>query len=114
MTRMRVAIGCTMALAASTMIAGCQTHSADKAGGDTTVLTLATIDEVNDNGQSYGPQEDAMTKHVARDSSKSDKSAVETTRIIMAIALGRKLGAKRRNRTAERNPETATPVDLAH
>ena len=30
------------------------------------------------------------------------------------VALGRKLGAKRRNRTAERNPETATPVDLAH
>lgn len=56
MTRMRVAIGCTMALAASTMIAGCQTHSAGKAGGDTTVLTLATIDDVNDNGQSYGPQ----------------------------------------------------------
>ena len=56
MTRMRVAIGCTIALAASTMIAACQTHSADKAGGDTTVLTLATIDDVNDNGQSYGPQ----------------------------------------------------------
>ena len=30
------------------------------------------------------------------------------------VALGHKLGAKRRNRTAERNPETATPVDLAH
>ena len=30
------------------------------------------------------------------------------------VALGRKLGAKRRNRTAERHPETATPVDLAH
>ena len=30
------------------------------------------------------------------------------------VALGRKLGAKRRNRTAERNPKTATPVDLAH
>ena len=28
--------------------------------------------------------------------------------------LDSKLGAKRRNRTAERNPETATPVDLAH
>ena len=29
------------------------------------------------------------------------------------VALGRKLGAKRRNRTAERIPQTATPVDLA-
>ena len=29
------------------------------------------------------------------------------------VALGRKLGAKRRNRPAERNPQTATPVDLA-
>jgi hypothetical protein len=56
MTRMRVAIGCTMPLAASTTIAGCQTHSADQASGDTTMLTLATIDDVNDNGESYGPQ----------------------------------------------------------
>jgi TRAP-type C4-dicarboxylate transport system substrate-binding protein len=35
--------------------AACQGH-ADKAGGDTSVLTLATIDQVNANGQAYGPQ----------------------------------------------------------
>ncbi len=28
----------------------------DKAGGDSAVLTLATIDDVNNNGQSFGPQ----------------------------------------------------------
>jgi hypothetical protein len=33
-----------------TMIAGCQTHSVDIAGGDTAILTLATIDDVNNNG----------------------------------------------------------------
>ena len=30
------------------------------------------------------------------------------------VALGRKLRAKRRNRTAQRNPQTATPVDLTN
>ena len=61
MTRKRVAVGCTMALAASTMIAGCQTHSADKASGDTAVLTLATIDEVTTTVSRMGRKEDAMT-----------------------------------------------------
>ena len=28
----------------------------DKAGGETTILTLASIDDVNNNGQSFGPQ----------------------------------------------------------
>src|SRR4029450_1981071 len=28
----------------------------DKSGGDTAVLRLATIDRVNNNGQSYGPE----------------------------------------------------------
>jgi TRAP-type C4-dicarboxylate transport system substrate-binding protein len=31
-------------------------ETSDKTGSDTVVLKLATIDEVNDNGQSYGPQ----------------------------------------------------------
>jgi TRAP-type C4-dicarboxylate transport system substrate-binding protein len=36
---------------------GCSGAKAvDKAGGDSAVLTLATIDDVNDNGQSFGPQ----------------------------------------------------------
>ncbi|HEX2399352.1 MAG TPA: hypothetical protein VHJ79_05070, partial [Mycobacterium sp.] len=41
------------------LLAACGSGSvgvADKAGGDTVVLRLATIDPVNDNGQSYGPQ----------------------------------------------------------
>jgi TRAP-type C4-dicarboxylate transport system substrate-binding protein len=39
------------------LVAACSaTPSADKAGGDTVVLKLATIDSVNNNGQSYGPQ----------------------------------------------------------
>jgi TRAP-type C4-dicarboxylate transport system substrate-binding protein len=37
-------------------LAACQGSSVDKAGADTLVLQLATIDQVNDNGQSYGPQ----------------------------------------------------------
>jgi TRAP-type C4-dicarboxylate transport system substrate-binding protein len=40
-----------------TLVAACSaTPSADKSGGDTVVLKLATIDHVNNNGQSYGPQ----------------------------------------------------------
>lgn len=36
---------------------GCSGAKAvDKAGGDSAVLTLATIDDVNNNGQSFGPQ----------------------------------------------------------
>ena len=39
------------------LLAGCGSAGvADKVGGDTVVLRLATIDRVNDNGQSYGPQ----------------------------------------------------------
>jgi len=38
------------------LVAGCDSAGVDKAGGQTTVLTLATIDEVNNNGQSYGPE----------------------------------------------------------
>ena len=102
MTRMRVAIGCTMALAASTMIAACQTQSADKAGGDTTVLTLATIDDVNDNGQSYGPQafvdslvtvsggrfKVEITQHYGNGSAQAESNLVK------AIASGRNSAAR--------------------
>jgi TRAP-type C4-dicarboxylate transport system substrate-binding protein len=45
------------ALGTVTLVAACSaTPSADKSGGDTVVLKLATIDHVNNNGQSYGPQ----------------------------------------------------------
>jgi TRAP-type C4-dicarboxylate transport system substrate-binding protein len=45
------------ALLAVTMAAACQTPGTlDKTGSTTEVLRLATIDGVNDNGQSFGPQ----------------------------------------------------------
>ena len=55
--RRRVAVRTVIALTIMALVAACQaTRSTDKAGGDTAVLTLATIDEVNNNGQSYGPE----------------------------------------------------------
>lgn len=48
-----------MLLAATTVVAllaACQDSGVDKAGGETLVLQFATIDSVNNNGQSYGPQ----------------------------------------------------------
>jgi TRAP-type C4-dicarboxylate transport system substrate-binding protein len=51
--------GLSCGLVAIVMVApvGCSGAKAvDKAGGDSAVLTLATIDDVNDNGQSFGPQ----------------------------------------------------------
>jgi TRAP-type C4-dicarboxylate transport system substrate-binding protein len=45
------------AVATVALVAACSaTPGADKSGGDTVVLRLATIDQVNNNGQSYGPQ----------------------------------------------------------
>lgn len=48
-----------MLLAAAALVvllAACEGQSVDRAGGETLVLQLATIDSVNNNGQSYGPQ----------------------------------------------------------
>jgi TRAP-type C4-dicarboxylate transport system substrate-binding protein len=45
--------------AGALLLAACHSQAgsvADKAGSSTVVLKLATIDEVNDNGQSFGPQ----------------------------------------------------------
>ena len=39
------------------MVAACSAETVDKAGGDTVVLQLASIDGVNSNGQSFGVQE---------------------------------------------------------
>jgi TRAP-type C4-dicarboxylate transport system substrate-binding protein len=38
------------------MTACSEARGLDKAGGDTAVLTLASLDDVNNNGQSFGPQ----------------------------------------------------------
>jgi TRAP-type C4-dicarboxylate transport system substrate-binding protein len=45
-----------VAAAGALLLAACVGGSVDKAGGDTLVLRLASIDEVNSNGQAYGPQ----------------------------------------------------------
>jgi len=46
-----------LALAGAVLLAGCQgAGTVDKSGGSTVVLRLATIDKVNNNGQSYGPE----------------------------------------------------------
>ena len=45
------------AVATVVLVAACQASpSADKAGAETVVLKLATIDSINNNGQSYGPE----------------------------------------------------------
>jgi TRAP-type C4-dicarboxylate transport system substrate-binding protein len=57
-TRRRVAAWIVTVITTMAMIAACQaTQSADKAGGDTAVLRLATFEPVvNANGQNHGPQ----------------------------------------------------------
>jgi TRAP-type C4-dicarboxylate transport system substrate-binding protein len=56
-TRRRLITRCLVAIAVTSLAAGCQAAgTADKAGNETVVLKLASIDEVNSNGQSFGPQ----------------------------------------------------------
>jgi TRAP-type C4-dicarboxylate transport system substrate-binding protein len=43
-------------IALAALPAACDDTGGNKAGGETVVLRLATIDSVNNNGQSYGPQ----------------------------------------------------------
>jgi TRAP-type C4-dicarboxylate transport system substrate-binding protein len=43
-------------VAVASLLAACSGDVADKTGGDSLVLRLASIDEVNSNGQAYGPQ----------------------------------------------------------
>src|SRR3712207_997552 len=50
-------VGIIVLVVATMGLAACGTGtSVDKAGGETLVLQLATIDSVNNNGQSFGPQ----------------------------------------------------------
>jgi TRAP-type C4-dicarboxylate transport system substrate-binding protein len=57
MMNMRTTGPWAAAVAAAVLVAACQaTPSADKAGAETVVLKLATIDSINNNGQSYGPE----------------------------------------------------------
>jgi TRAP-type C4-dicarboxylate transport system substrate-binding protein len=77
--------------------AGCQSaDTVDKSGSATAVLRLASIDEVNDNGQSYGPQAfvDNLTKvskgqlkvQVVADYGQGDPQA--ESNLVKAIAAG--------------------------
>lgn len=51
-----LAAGSALAVLAGCLVGCTETASVNKAGGETTVLVLASIDDVNNNGQSYGPQ----------------------------------------------------------
>jgi TRAP-type C4-dicarboxylate transport system substrate-binding protein len=57
MNRQRIAAALVAVTLSAATVTACSTAgNLDKAGGDTAVLTLATLDDVNNNGQSYGPQ----------------------------------------------------------
>ena len=51
-SRWTAVVAATVALVGACSVA----PSTDKSGSDTAVLRLATIDRVNNNGQSYGPE----------------------------------------------------------
>ena len=77
-------------------LAACQGDGADKAGGETLVLQLATIDSVNNNGQSFGPQAfvEALTEvsggrlRVEVVEAYGDGRADAESKLIEAIAAG--------------------------
>jgi TRAP-type C4-dicarboxylate transport system substrate-binding protein len=97
-TRRRAAIRVVIAIAIMALAAACQaTRNADKTGGDTTVLRLATFEgQVNDNGQNYGPQ--AFVDNLRKLSGGRLKVALTTnyggnatdaeSRLVRAIASG--------------------------
>jgi TRAP-type C4-dicarboxylate transport system substrate-binding protein len=93
--RRRVAARVSTAIAVVALAAACQ--SADKTGGDTAVLRLATFEgEVNANGQNYGPQ--AFVDNLAKVSGGRLKVELKTefgagsadaeSRVVRAIATG--------------------------
>lgn len=72
--RRRVAARAVIAIVVLAMTAACQTtQSADKTGGDTVVLRLATFEgEVNANGQNHGLQ--AFVDNSARSPEAASRS----------------------------------------
>jgi TRAP-type C4-dicarboxylate transport system substrate-binding protein len=77
--------------------AGCKAGAAsDRAGGAAVELTLSTIDDVNGNGQAYGPQAfvDALAKvsggriHVTVQKEYGDGAPDAESRMVKAIASG--------------------------
>jgi len=88
-----------VAVAAAILVAACSggaDDAVDKSGNDTVVLRLATIDSVNNNGQSYGPQAfvDALEQvsdgrlQVEVDETYGDGAADAESNIVEAIASG--------------------------
>ena len=73
-----------IAVACAVTLTSCQSSGpSDKAGGDTIVLRLASIDDVNDNGQSFGPQ--AFLDNI--DSLSDGKIQVEVTPLSSKIKI---------------------------
>jgi TRAP-type C4-dicarboxylate transport system substrate-binding protein len=93
---MRYRLAIVAALVAALGATGCQAAASDKTGGKVVVLRLATIDSINDNGQSPGPQ--AFVDGLAKVSGGRLKTQVSTdyeqgapqaeTDIVKAIASG--------------------------
>src|SRR5437763_1302010 len=88
-----------IAVAAATvaLVAACSVApGTDKSGSETAVLRMATIDSVNDNGQSYGPE--AFVENlkkvsggrikVAVDPNYGDGAAEAESNLVKAIASG--------------------------
>ena len=81
---------------ASTATAACTSSAGDKAGSETVVIRLATIDEVNNNGESFGPE--AFVQRLAEVSdgrlkvevlrNYGDGQADAESRIVQDIAAG--------------------------
>jgi TRAP-type C4-dicarboxylate transport system substrate-binding protein len=96
--RRRVAARVSTAIVVVALAAACQTtQSADKTGGDTAVLTLATFEpSPNENGQNYGPA--AFVEHLGKVSGGRLKVELKTefggeaadaeSKVVRAIATG--------------------------
>ena len=88
-------------LSATACLAGCQSPAgttAGKVGGDTIRVRLATIDEVNDNGEAYGPEafvkalgdvSGGRIKVEVDDATYAEGSADAESRLVEAMAAGK-------------------------
>ncbi len=83
--------------AGALLLAGCQgTQTADKTGGDTVVLQLSSIDAINNNGHSFGPQTfiDSLAlvsggRITAQVEETEDRSADAESAIVRDVAAGK-------------------------
>jgi TRAP-type C4-dicarboxylate transport system substrate-binding protein len=97
-TRRRLTTRCLVAVAVTSLVAACQgAGTSDKAGNETVVLKLASIDDANSNGQSFGPQAfvDGLSKisggrlkvELAKEYGNGDAGAESA--LVKAIAAGK-------------------------